>query len=62
MSVDNLKSHLGSIYSGPEIEENFKELDKDQDGKLNLKEFIDMILPADFYLDPKLLTDPKLLV
>lgn len=60
ISLDNLKTHLGSIYSNQELEENFKELDKDQDGKLNLKEFIDMILPVDFYIDPKLLNDPKL--
>jgi len=59
--LDNLKAHLGSIYSNQELEETFKDLDKDQDGKLNLKEFIDMILPNDFYIEPKLLNDPKLL-
>lgn len=61
VSLDNLKAHLGSIYSNQELEETFKDLDKDQDGKLNLKEFIDMILPNDFYIEPKLLNDPKLL-
>jgi len=59
--LDNLKAHLGSIYSNQELEETFKDLDKDLDGKLNLKEFIDMILPADFYIEAKLLNDPKLL-
>jgi hypothetical protein len=43
------------------LEETYKDQDKDQDGKLNLKEFIDMILPSDFYIEPKLLNDPKLL-
>jgi len=61
VSLDNLKAHLGSIYSNQELEETFKDLDKDLDGKLNLKEFIDMILPADFYIEAKLLNDPKLL-
>jgi Ca2+-binding EF-hand superfamily protein len=51
--------HLGAIFSGQEIEETFKDLDKDQDGKLNLKEFIDMILPNDFYIESKLLNDVK---
>ena len=59
VSLDNLKTHLGQIFSGQEIEETFKELDRDQDGKLNLKEFIDMILPNDFYIESKLLNDVR---
>jgi len=57
--LDNLKSHLGAIFSSQELDETFKELDKDQDGKLNFKEFIDMILPNDFYVDTKYLVDQK---
>lgn len=57
VSLENLRKKFSSIYSWKEIEKKFEEFDKDKDGVLNLKEFVDIILPPDFYLDPALIKD-----
>lgn len=55
MSKDDLSKKFSSMYTPQEIDKKFEEFDKDKDGQLNLKEFIEVILPPDFYLDPAIL-------
>ncbi len=58
ISKQNLAKKFGALYTPKEIDNKFEEFDKDKDGYLNLKEFIEVILPDDFYLDPQLVNQP----
>ena len=52
VSLADMIKHFTPLFSVKEVEKTFKAHDKDGDGMLNLKEFIEVILPPDFYIDP----------
>ena len=55
VSVDNLKSNFKNLFNENEIDAIFQRHDKDKDSKLSLQEFIEVILPPDYKVDPVLI-------
>lgn len=51
VSYENLKRAFGEVYTEKELVEMFEARDADKDGKLNLEEFIKILLPADIEIE-----------
>lgn len=51
VSLDNLKVMFKESFTEKEIIELFAEKDVDKDGKLNLEEFIRILLPSDVSIE-----------
>ena len=55
MSLENLKTNFTNLFSENDVETIFQRHDKDKDSKLSLQEFIEIILPPDYKVDPVLI-------
>lgn len=51
ISLDDLKKTFTYGYTVKEVEDLFKQHDKDQDGKLQLEDLLRIILPQDYVIE-----------